>query len=100
MFENETLRWLQEWYLNLCDGEREHTYGISIGTIDNPGWTVEIDLRSSRFSLMCERELQIDHSDKDWMNCKIRDAKFSGAGDPTKLNLILHTFREWIEQAS
>jgi hypothetical protein len=38
------LQWLQEWYLEQCDREWEHEYGIKIGTLDNPGWTITIDL--------------------------------------------------------
>lgn len=36
---------LQKWYMSQCNGEWEHSYFVSIGTLDNPGWKLEIDLR-------------------------------------------------------
>jgi hypothetical protein len=39
-----TLQQLQQWYQAHCDGEWEHAYGVEIGTLDNPGWSVRIDL--------------------------------------------------------
>ncbi len=35
---------LEAWYLARCDGEWEHSCGVEIGTIDNPGWWIKIDL--------------------------------------------------------
>jgi|GEM_PF-3181522 len=33
---------LTNWYQNQCDGDWEHKYGVSIETLDNPGWIVKI----------------------------------------------------------
>ncbi|MFE6026463.1 Imm53 family immunity protein [Streptomyces niveus] len=41
------LDWLRNWYAQQCDGEWEHERGVRIATIDNPGWTVSIDLEES-----------------------------------------------------
>jgi len=35
---------IQAWYAAQCNGDWEHQYGISIDTLDNPGWCVTIDL--------------------------------------------------------
>ena len=35
---------LQAWYAAQCNGKWEHTYGIAIGTLDNPGWSLSVDL--------------------------------------------------------
>ena len=40
----DPLTQLQQWYLSNCNGDWEHTYGVSIGTLDNPGWSVKIEL--------------------------------------------------------
>ncbi|MEN2424289.1 Imm53 family immunity protein [Streptomyces rimosus] len=39
---------LTAWYTNQCDGDWEHEYGIRIETLDNPGWSVKIDLEETR----------------------------------------------------
>ncbi len=35
---------LRKWYESQCNEDWEHQYGVTIGTLDNPGWTVTIDL--------------------------------------------------------
>ena len=29
---------LQKWYKSQCNGDWEHSFGIKIETLDNPGW--------------------------------------------------------------
>jgi hypothetical protein len=36
------LRQIQDWYKSQCNGEWEHSCGLSIETLDNPGWRVQI----------------------------------------------------------
>jgi hypothetical protein len=38
------LRELRRRYLAQCNEDWERTYGLSIGTLDNPGWSVTIEL--------------------------------------------------------
>ncbi len=33
----DTLNWIQSWYYENCDGDWEHSYGMRIDTVDNPG---------------------------------------------------------------
>jgi hypothetical protein len=40
----ELIEQIQVWYAAQCDGDWEHQYGVSIETLDNPGWSVTIDL--------------------------------------------------------
>lgn len=86
---------LQNWYLINCDGEWEHSYGISIGTLDNPGWTIKIDLTDT-----CLRDFkfdkQVDNGEFDWFFIKAHEKTFNGTGDPSKLTVILSTFLDEI----
>lgn len=41
---SDIFEWITEWYLSHCDGDWEHQRGIKIDTLDNPGWSVVIDL--------------------------------------------------------
>jgi hypothetical protein len=41
--ENPTQK-LSIWYSKYCNEDWEHTYGIKIQTIDNPGWSLQISL--------------------------------------------------------
>jgi hypothetical protein len=38
---------IQNWYTSQCDGDWEHGSGIKIDTLDNPGWTVKINLEDT-----------------------------------------------------
>ena len=40
----DELKWLENWMRSMCNGSWEHCYGVKIGTLDNPGWWVEIDI--------------------------------------------------------
>jgi hypothetical protein len=45
--ERGALERLQRWYLGECNGDWEHSYGVRIDTLDNPGWIVTIDLHET-----------------------------------------------------
>lgn len=96
--ESALLEWLQAWYLSQCDGEWEHDYGVSIGTLDNPGWFLKVSLKGTdsegRSMLPYERHAAED----DWVVCSVEDGEFRGFGDGRKLGEILRRFRCWMEQ--
>ena len=35
---------LEKWFAENCNGDWEHQGGLKIGTLDNPGWMVRLDL--------------------------------------------------------
>jgi hypothetical protein len=94
----DNISWLEDWYEAQCDGEREHHYGVKIDTLDNPGWTVQIDLNGTRYSEIQNHDLIDDRTpDTEWIVCKLEDGKFIGHGGPKQLGRILQVFRKWIE---
>ena len=61
------LDWLQRWYGSQCDGDWEHEWGVAIATLDNPGWSVKIDLEETD---LADREYprpQVVRSEHDWV---------------------------------
>jgi len=93
----ELLEWLQKWYSKNCDGYWEHMYGVSIDNIDNPGWTVTIDICETELESRMFDDIRYDNGDMDWMSCNVKQGKFKGSGDPTKLIKILKVFKDWVE---
>ena len=95
------LEQLETWFAEQCDGDWEHKSGISIESCDNPGWWVKIDLKGTSVSGCSypEQRLNIDeagHPNADeWLHCLIKDNVWQGAGDPSKLEVILESFLEW-----
>jgi hypothetical protein len=92
------LSWMQKWYKNHCDGDWEHNENIVIGTVDNPGWQVTINLERT----VCEnKEFKtkiIENSETDWYHCFVKNGKFEGVGDSEKLIVILESFKNWAEE--
>lgn len=40
--EANELIWLQSFYNRLCDGDWEHSFGVNLTTLDNPGWDLVV----------------------------------------------------------
>jgi hypothetical protein len=96
-----TLQRLQRWYTAQCDGQWEHSQGISIETCDNPGWWVKIDidgtqLQGCSFSPISRNVSSDGHPlDTDWVHCSVENGIWNGSGDETKLEEVLETFLDW-----
>ena len=93
----DSIKWLEKWYQQQCDGEWEHSYGITIEAIDNPGWHIKIDLCETKYAGMNMEKMQLMPNDNDWIVCYIEQRCFHGFGDPLKLSAIIEVFRRQIE---
>ena len=89
---------IQGWYAAHCDGDWEHTYGVKIESLDNPGWWVRIDLTDTELEQVEFAPRVEQRSESDWIHCKIKDRVFDGAGDASKLETILGLFLDWAKQ--
>ncbi|MBS7531389.1 immunity 53 family protein [Hazenella sp. IB182353] len=83
------LKSLERWYYSQCDEDWEHIYQIKLETVDNPGWSLEIDLEENNLENKKFSEIEIERSEDDWLFCLVRDNKFIGAGGPLNLDEIL-----------
>ncbi len=86
---------LQKWYSQQCDGEWEHSYGISIETIDNPGWHVKINLEDTVIAEREFEEIRVDRNEDDWLICRVAEMNFVGIGGPLNLEEIISIFSDW-----
>ena len=92
------LEFLQSWYLAQCNAEWEHTRGVTIESLDNPGWSVTIDLIGTPLENKTMPALRQERSPRDWLVCEIERNQFHGAGDGLKLIAILDFFQNWARQ--
>jgi hypothetical protein len=90
-----TLQELQQWYRSHCDGDWEHGYGVKIGTLDNPGWSVTIDLTDTDLADRPFTDVQRLEHESDWIHCRVTGGKFEGRGGPFMLEEILRVFLLW-----
>ena len=44
MTEITALQRLEQWFAARCNGDWEHASGVTIETLDNPGWRLWVDL--------------------------------------------------------
>lgn len=99
-----TLERLQAWYSQQCNGEWEHSSGISIQTCDNPGWWVKINLVDTPLQTCVFNEIAQGVDARrfalgpSWMSCRTENGIWHGAGDETKLEQVLEIFLAWAEE--
>jgi hypothetical protein len=106
----DNFSWLTEWYLCQCDGDWEHQFGVRIDTLDNPGWSLTIDLeRTSLESSLLdpvlhnvnpENELSGRDGNISWYVCKVENRQFISYGGPKDLVHLIETFRRFAEEQS
>jgi hypothetical protein len=101
----DDIEWLTQWYLAQCDDDWEHHFGVSIETLDNPGWSLTVDLEGTplqdrpfepiRDNVDTQGAIEGPSGDASWMVCKREGMKFSGAGGPRDLGRLIRIFRTW-----
>ncbi|MFI1628153.1 immunity 53 family protein [Streptomyces noursei] len=101
MSESEhVLDWLQHWYASHCDGDWEHEWGVTIGTLDNPGWTVKIDLEETDLADREYPRQQVTRDEHDWVMAWTSDRTFHIACGPGNLTEALTLFRAWASEGA
>lgn len=97
---NGELAELQVWYASQCDGDWEHQDGVDISTLDNPGWSLVINLTGSALEGHSFDAVEENYEhDTDWLRCWVADGRFQGAGGPLKLTRMLRIFLDWARTA-
>src|SRR5919112_5394721 len=104
LVNDNPVTWLQNWYRMHCDGDWEHDYAITTGTLDNPGWYVVINLVNTALEAAAFEPVQKHRSDEDWVECRIVETQaegrwewvgdvggrqYQGAGGPTTCWILL-----------
>jgi hypothetical protein len=95
------LVWLMDWFSSQCNGEWEHGAGITIESIDNPGWMLKIELAGTPLEGKPFLPQRPDLTNLDyWWTAKIEDGKFCAYCGPKDLSSILGIFRSWAENSN
>lgn len=95
--EEDAIAWLMQWYQAQCDGEWEEEHGITLESLDNPGWLLTVDLVGTHLEgriLDPQREERGEH---DWVFSDSDGKVYRCAGGPMNLREILERFRYWVE---
>ena len=96
--DQSSLAWLQAWYMSNCNGEWEHGYGVSIETLDNPGWSVRLELTGTPLHGRTFDRFEYERDEHDWLRMWLEDDALRFACGPLNLSEGLFRFREWAQQ--
>lgn len=102
---NSCLHQLSKWYSNQCNGDWEHDWGVKINTLDNPGWTIEINLDQTELDQIDFKEISHrcddgDEENRDWYRCWKEDKTWHSACGPDHLEKVLTIFLDWAEKGT
>ncbi len=90
---------LSRWYESQCNGEWEHSWGVCIDTLDNPGWRLRIDLdETPLFDVAFHRESVEGGDDEPWYTCWRTASTWEAACSPDMLEGVVDIFLEWVNQ--
>lgn len=92
---NTPTRKLAIWYSKHCNEDWEHTYGIEIQTIDNPGWSLRVALSDT---LLAEAEfapIEVERAEWDWVDCRVKEQTFVAHGGVYNLDEMIMIFLDW-----
>jgi hypothetical protein len=85
-----TLDCLQSWYTRQCNGTWEHSLGVLVESIDNPGWWVKININGTKLETAPFREIAKNVNAERfaqgprWLCCRVEGGLWHGAGDERK----------------
>jgi hypothetical protein len=99
--QSELLSRLNDWYSGQCDGDWEHRYGITIETLDNPGWRMRIDLIGTPLLDRADFKKHDNEGDpRRWMVLRKNGAIFEAAGAPETLSGLIAGFLQWKDDSN
>lgn len=90
------LTWLQGWYASACDGDWEHENGVSIDTLDNPGWRLRIQVTGTGLETKPFDRVKVERDEHDWVHAWLEEGCFQSACGPTNLSEAIYLFRQWV----
>jgi hypothetical protein len=89
---NDLILALQNWYASQCNGIWEHSFGVEISNIDNPGWKVKITGTSAKKTI----NINSERDEFDWIVVKGGEAEFIGYGGLKNLQELFVLAADWL----
>jgi hypothetical protein len=86
---------LQSWYLAHANGDWEHQHGITIETLDNPGWSLRIDLTDTELVDHPLDRHEQHRTKNDWLVVWRDATAFQATCGPLNLGQVINLFLDW-----
>lgn len=100
MPNDSALARLQSWYFRNCNGDWEHGNGIRIATLDNPGWSLVIQLAGTSLSGQPFEAVNLESGDDGWYHARVENDAFAGWCGPLGLEQLIQIFLDWSDSAN
>jgi hypothetical protein len=85
------------WYERQCVDEWHEDHGVNISTLDNPGWSLKVDLGRTNLEGREFSEIKRETSEHDWLVARKRGHVFEAAGGPMNLPELVDVFLSWAD---
>ncbi|MFB8419988.1 Imm53 family immunity protein [Streptomyces albidoflavus] len=90
---------LQDWYASNCDGDWEHSAGVKIESLDNPGWMIRLDIVGTSMEGRTLDRVIVDNSEENWLHYWADGNSIQAASGPLLLagaiKVILNQLSDW-----
>jgi hypothetical protein len=90
---------LQAWFAAHCDGNWEQEYGVTIQTVEEPGWELRVDLVGTRLEGTALPRQAVARAE-DWCEMWCDGFTFYAVGGPHDLDELLASFVSFAEPDS
>ncbi len=94
---NEDIAFLQRWFSVHCDGDWEHGSGIKLSSLENPGWSLEVNLLGAELEDVLTPHVVVERGELDWTHAWSDGRTFNAVGGPENLAEIIGHFRAFVE---
>lgn len=81
---------LQDWYAGNCNGDWEHSAGVRIESVDNPGWVVRVDIPGTPVEGRVLDRVIVDDTEENWLHYWSDGDAIRAAAAPRRLRDALH----------
>jgi hypothetical protein len=86
-----------KWYQAHCNGDWEHNRRIHLGTLDNSGWSLTVNLQDTELEDRNFQEVETERSKDEWIHCTVKESHFEGKCGSGNLPEVLQLFCDWAE---
>lgn len=94
--DTDSLVFLQEWLLDHSDGEWEHDEGVTIESLDNPGWLLRVALTGTDLEGAVLDKRELNGESASWVHAWADGTTFDAAAGPLGLGAAIEEFRRFV----
>jgi len=87
---------LARWYREQCNRDWEHQNGVRLVTIDNPGWSLDVNLADTSIAGRTVEPTRIERADDNWVFYEAKGDLFRGRCGPENLTEMLAHFLAFV----